>query len=75
MSGPEKLAETYSEAIEHLRSTSKWILSVFAAVAGVLVAGLQLSSLGKVEPSYLAVSAPAFLSCFHRRLGGYMADR
>jgi hypothetical protein len=62
MSNLEKLSESYSKAIEHMRSTAKWILSVFAAVAGVLVAGLQLSNLGKVETFHLAVSALAFLT-------------
>src|SRR5208337_3831995 len=60
MTDLEKVRETYNQATEHLRSTSKWILSVFAAVAGVLVAGLQLSNLGKVESPYLAVSSFAF---------------
>lgn len=61
MESVDKLKEEYRLAIEHLRNTSKWILTVFAAVAGVLVAGLQLSNLGKVEFPYLAVSACAFL--------------
>jgi len=61
MNDIDKLTDTYSQAIEHLRSTSKWILTVFAAIAGVLVAGLQLSNLSKVEPDYLAISAGAFL--------------
>jgi len=56
----EKIAETYSKAIDHLRNTSKWILSVFATVAGVLVAGLQLSNLGKIETHYLTIAAGAF---------------
>jgi hypothetical protein len=60
MTDLEKLKEEYSQSVEYLRSTSKWILSVFAAVAGVLVAGLQLYNLGKVESPYLAFSACAF---------------
>jgi hypothetical protein len=56
----EKIAETYCKAIDHLRNTSKWILSVFATVAGVLVAGLQLSNLGKIESHYLTIAAGAF---------------
>ena len=39
----DKLSDTYGKAIENIRGTSKWILSVFAAIAGVLVVGLQLS--------------------------------
>lgn len=35
-------------ANKHLRETAKWILTSFAAVGAILVAGLQLSSLGKL---------------------------
>lgn len=36
------------KANEELRATAKWILTSFAAVGAILVAGLQLASLGKL---------------------------
>lgn len=38
----------YAAATETLRSTAKWLLAAFAGVGGVLVAGLQLTSLGSL---------------------------
>ncbi len=35
--------------IDRLRDTAKWLIGAYAAVGTVLVAGLQLTSLGKVE--------------------------
>jgi hypothetical protein len=41
--------DDFSSAIDHLRSTAKWVLVVFALVGGALTAGVQLSSLGRLE--------------------------
>jgi hypothetical protein len=38
-----------SQAIVDIRSLAKWLIGIFAAVAGTLVAGSQLSSLGHLE--------------------------
>ena len=59
----------FAKSVQLLYDTSKWILTVFAAVAAVLVAGLQISSIGKVESTYLLISLVAFvvaLSCVGR---------
>lgn len=46
-----KVTDAYAEiagANKRVRETAKWILTSFAAVGAILVAGLQLSSLGKL---------------------------
>jgi MFS family permease len=49
-SSPQTTAEDqYRTAIEGYRNVIKWVLSSFAAVAGALIAGLQLSALGQLE--------------------------
>jgi hypothetical protein len=56
---PPDPAEHYDKAVTNYRDTAKWILSVFAAIAGVLLAGLQLSNLGKADAPYLTIAAIA----------------
>jgi hypothetical protein len=56
---PPDPAEHYDKAVTNYRETAKWILSVFAAIAGVLLAGLQLSNLGKADAPYLTIAAIA----------------
>lgn len=47
MTGPG--GSGYAAATESLRSATKWLLAAAAGVAGLLVAGLQLGSLGKLS--------------------------
>jgi len=61
MTSQASLAERFDKSVAHLRDVAKWILTVFAAVAAVLLAGLQLSSIGKVEPGYLLGASLAAL--------------
>lgn len=49
MTGPG--GSGYAAATESLRSATKWLLAAAAGVAGLLVAGLQLGSLGKLPPN------------------------
>lgn len=42
-------AAQFTAAAERIWTNAKWLLAVFAAVAGVLTAGIQLSSLGKLD--------------------------
>lgn len=46
MKPPDPKAEI-TAANQRLRDTAKWIVTSFAAVGAILVAGLQLSSIGK----------------------------
>jgi hypothetical protein len=47
MTGPG--GSGYAAATESLRSATKWLMAAAAGVAGLLVAGLQLGSLGKLS--------------------------
>jgi hypothetical protein len=47
-------------AAEQLRSTAKWLATALAAIAGVLLAGVQLSSLGKADKLVLAALGAGF---------------
>jgi hypothetical protein len=42
-------SDKFASGVDRIRETSKWIIVVFAAVAGVLTAGTQLSSIGQLE--------------------------
>jgi hypothetical protein len=44
------------KAIEQTRSTAKWIIAAFAAVGASLIAGLQLTGLGKLDDLDLAIA-------------------
>lgn len=44
--GKEAPRDQFSEGVDRLRETAKWIVTVFAAVGATLVAGTQLSSIG-----------------------------
>ena len=46
---PPSLADQASAAIDQFRSVGKWIITSFAAVATLLLAGVQLTSLGSVH--------------------------
>jgi flagellar basal body-associated protein FliL len=45
--------DSHRKVIETYRSISKWVVSSFGAVAGALVVGVQLSSLGKLQGAHL----------------------
>jgi hypothetical protein len=48
--------------IDRLRDTAKWLIGAYAGVGAILVAGLQLTSLGKVEDDtrvWLAIAGAA----------------
>jgi hypothetical protein len=49
--GPAKAeaSHPYRTAIDELRSTARWLITTFAAVAGVLLAGVQLTGIGELE--------------------------
>ena len=42
---------------DRIRETAKWLVATFGAVAGVFIAGLQLSDLGKIEGSDRTIAA------------------
>lgn len=42
-------SRSYADATEKLRSAAKWLMAAAAGVGGVLVAGLQLGSLGELS--------------------------
>ena len=50
-----KAGDQSAAASEQLRSTAKWLATALAAIAGVLLAGLQVTSLGKADKPWLAV--------------------
>ena len=41
--------EAAQASVERYRDVAKWLITVFAAVGGVLVAGSQLTSLGNLD--------------------------
>jgi hypothetical protein len=49
-----KPGDASAAAVEQLRSTAKWLATALAGIAGVLLAGLQLTSLGKADNVGLA---------------------
>lgn len=50
---------TYAAAIVTVRETSKWVLASLAAVGGVLIAGLSLTSLREIDDRLALVAAVA----------------
>lgn len=59
---PAPPGNPYLPATTQLRDVAKWLIAAFAAVATVMLAGTQLSSLGKLStdhPTRLAVAAVA----------------
>lgn len=39
----------FAKAVDELRATAKWLLTIFAAIGGVLTGGIQLSSIGELD--------------------------
>lgn len=64
MPSPPSVADQYSAAIDTCRTTVKWVLSSFAAVAAALIAGVQLTSLGQLRDGRLAWSVVAAIVGF-----------
>jgi hypothetical protein len=58
-------AATFAAATETLRSTVRWLLTAAAGVGGILVAGLQLASLGSLSLTQwrLWVAVGGVLAC------------
>lgn len=48
---PDNAPNGYITQLDSLRSTAKWLVTAFAAVAVLLVGGLQLSRIGALSPS------------------------
>lgn len=46
---------------DQLRETCKWLMTIFGAVDGVLIAGLQLTGLGKAEGPWLIAAIAGFV--------------
>lgn len=59
----DSLSGALDHAVDQMRTTAKWILTLLAAVGAVLTAGVQLSSVGQLKASdprlWLAVGALA----------------
>jgi ABC-type multidrug transport system fused ATPase/permease subunit len=54
---PSDTADQNRKVIDEYRSIAKWVVSSFGAVAGALVVGVQLSSLGELKGSNLLWAA------------------
>ncbi|HWD39621.1 MAG TPA: hypothetical protein VG944_12285 [Fimbriimonas sp.] len=60
--GEQKASSVEDElasSAERIRVTAKWLVATFGAVAGALIAGLQLSDIGKLEGSDHTIAAIA----------------
>ena len=51
MPGDASSAASYATAADNLRTATRWLLTAAAAAAAVMVAGLQLTSIGSLGPS------------------------
>ena len=51
MPGDTSSAASYATAADNLRTATRWLLAAAAAAAAVMVAGLQLTSIGSLGPS------------------------
>jgi hypothetical protein len=49
LSEPAATSDTAVTGVETLRESAKWLIGAYAAVGAVIIAGLQLTSLGKIE--------------------------
>lgn len=68
--------ETLETAGDRVRDTAKWLVTTFAAIAAVLVAGSELSTIGSLEPcwpSQLAEKADTTCGRFLVSVGGLTA--
>lgn len=46
---------------KQLQDTSKWVLSAFAAIAGLMLTGLKFSDTGKLQSPYIYIASAAFI--------------
>jgi hypothetical protein len=53
---PAAVGDALTKAADRIRATAQWLITAFAAVAAVLIAGSQLSSLGDLGGWRLAVA-------------------
>src|SRR5690242_3919507 len=51
MPGEASSAASYATATDNLRTAARWLLTAAAAAGAVLVAGVQLTSIGSLGPS------------------------
>jgi F0F1-type ATP synthase membrane subunit b/b' len=49
LSKPAASSDTAVTGVETLRESAKWLIGAYAAVGAAMIAGLQLTSLGKIE--------------------------
>lgn len=56
--------DSQRKVVETYRSIAKWVVSTFGAVAGALLVGVQLSSLGKLHGSHLHWAVGSVLVLF-----------
>jgi hypothetical protein len=54
---PPTQEDALASAAERIRDTAKWLVASFAAVGGLLIAGLQLKDLGALEGADVTVAA------------------
>lgn len=46
---------------DDLKDTSKWVLTAFAAIAGLILTGLNFSNVSKIQPPYIYYAIGAFV--------------
>lgn len=46
----EAVQSPYLAAAENIRTAARWLLTAFAAVGGVLIAGVPLTAIGRIDP-------------------------
>jgi hypothetical protein len=51
--------EPYQQAAETIRATAKWLVTAFAGVGGILIAGIPLTGLGRLRSAPLIVALGA----------------
>ncbi|GAA2468550.1 hypothetical protein Ahu01nite_002420 [Winogradskya humida] len=54
-------SSVFTEPLAAIRDSVKWVMTATAAVAGALVAGLQLTAIGRMEYCWLFVAATAYI--------------
>jgi len=62
---PVSNGKSQNEIIEdkkkQLQDTSKWVLSAFAAIAGLMLTGLKFSDIGKLQSPYIFFASATFI--------------
>ena len=69
----------YVVAAENIRTAARWLLTAFAAVGGVLIAGVPLTAIGRIEPwslnFFLAAGGVAVALVANRGCGDWTRRR